>query len=111
MSDFAGENDFVSTARTEIARVLHDQGIPEPAAVPLAARIVEAIQHRTGGCGVYLPRPKRYDPAAVVRDFTGDNHAEVCRRHGIHRATLYRVLKRAQRERRSLSCAQLHGAE
>lgn len=95
--------DFVSALRADIVRVLvRSSGAPEQHVLPVAAEIIGAVAHRFGGERVYVPAP-RYDQAAVVRDLVYFPHAEVCRRHGISRSTLWRIVRRqrsnAQRKR------------
>lgn len=68
-----------------------------PLAKRLAARLLERMRAEACGQHVYIPAPRRYDEEAVLADFTGRNHREVCMQHGISRATLYRILNRYQR--------------
>lgn len=60
----------------------------------------EAIKSavRLGQRGLYIPAPgKEERNAAVRREFDGTNGAEVMRRHGIKRSTLYAIVGQRSR--------------
>ena len=60
------------------------------------ARVCNKWRARLGGSEVYIPQPPRPrpDPAAVARDYLAcDSPLDAARKHGISRATLYRLLK------------------
>ncbi|TQE91142.1 MAG: DNA-binding protein, partial [Spiribacter salinus] len=51
------------------------------------------MQLSWGGARLYIPCKDRAARDAAIRaEFTGRNHDEVCRRHGISRRTLYRII-------------------
>lgn len=75
-------------------------GVESEIAKMVAVEILAVFRAHFGGSEVYVPRPARYDESAVLRDFNGRNHDEVIKKHGIHRATLWRVLEREARRRR-----------
>lgn len=88
------KEDFASALRADIVSVLvRETGAQEQYVFNVAAQIVAAVSHRYSGQSVYFSEV-RYNPEQVLRDFNGRNHSEVCRRHRISRATLYRVLNR-----------------
>ena len=91
----ARHDDFIAALRADIVRVLVEQtGGPETHVIPVASKIIAAMQLRYGGNEVYIRGPA-YDAAAVLADFNHRNHAEVCRKHGISRRTLYRLATKA----------------
>lgn len=92
----ARREDFMSALRADMVREISQAtGAPEGHAINIASRILRAVQQRYQGERVYVTAP-RCDEQAVLRDFTGNNHREVCRAHVISRAKLYRLI--AQRK-------------
>jgi len=64
-----------------------------------AREIEEAIRAELGGMRARIPKRKKHPTPeqrqAIVRDaLTSATDTEITQRHGIHRATLYRTLKR-----------------
>lgn len=89
------DDDFIAALRADIVRTLVEQtGAQETHVIPVASRIIAAMQQRFAGNEVYIRGP-RYDAKAVLADFTGRNHTETCRKHGISRRTLYRLTTKA----------------
>ena len=88
-------DDFVSCLRAELVQSLGR--LPADATPQRAQAAAQAVVRRVTlkyrGERVYI-RDERYDPEAVVRDFNFANHAEVCQKHGISRATLKRLMQR-----------------
>ena len=59
----------------------------------LLESLMDGIRQEFGGGDLFIDRIDREKRAdAVRRDFNGRNRAEVCRRHGISRATFYRII-------------------
>lgn len=84
----------MSALRADMVREISQAtGAPEGHAINIASRILRAVQLRYQGERVYVPAP-RCDEDAVLRDFNGNNHREVCRTHEISRSTLYRLIDR-----------------
>jgi len=64
-----------------------------------AQQIEEAVRAELGGLRVRIPKRKKHPTAeqrkAIFREAMGNaSDAEITERHGIHRATLYRMIKR-----------------
>lgn len=96
MSDALRE-DFLSSMRSVVVRtlVIHNGG-NERSATQLAEQILLAVQRSFGGERAYIPLPPRLDEAALLREWRGDNRAELCRKYGISRSWFYTLLARAQ---------------
>lgn len=94
----ADEEDVLAALRSEAAKMAGDMfGLQEAQASELAAAITAWLQQKCGGRELYVrARSRKERDRAVVADFDGRNHAEVCRAHGISLATLYRILERAR---------------
>lgn len=60
----------------------------------LTARLLEKMRAEACGHHLYIPAAPKYDEDAVLASFNGRNADEVCRGHGISKATFYRILKR-----------------
>jgi Mor family transcriptional regulator len=68
-------------------------GMPEPEARALAATLIDRIQTKHAGDEVYIPGPNKHRRNEHIRRmFNGVNHDVVCRKFGISKATLYRVM-------------------
>lgn len=85
--------DIATLAVARLARIL---GLDAAALAPVRALVELDIKQRYGRDKVYVresPPPDK--SAAVLRDYhAGTSSADLRRRHGISRATLYRYLKR-----------------
>lgn len=98
------QEDNLAGIRSDIVeRLRREHGAPESQAFRMASDIIGLIRQRFMGGQIYVAKPKPYDAQKVAADFRGNNHDEVCRRHGISRRTLYRVLERQRAERRQCS--------
>lgn len=89
-------DSFVSTVHAEAVRVAQEHGVEEARAIQIAARLVESVSTRYQGIEPYVGK-MRYDRGAVLRDFDGRNHQQVCSEHHISRSTLYRILRQNRR--------------
>ena len=69
-----------------------------------ALTIVEAIRFRFGGSQLYIPMPARPNCAArhaeIRAAFTGKNHRELARRHGLSVGTVYDILAAGRKAKR-----------
>lgn len=88
------ERDAAVSLRYELVRAIRESlGLPESVAVPMAEHLASGMARRLGGTYITKRAVTRQERnAAVRREFRGNNHDEVMRRHGISRATLYRIL-------------------
>jgi Mor family transcriptional regulator len=88
------QQDQLTNLRARVVRIVREAtGLHERLALPVAQSICEELARDSGGGELYVPAPDRTArDAAIRRDFRVDNHAEVMRRHGVSRATLYRVI-------------------
>lgn len=91
-------DDFLSCLRAELVQSLGrlPEGTSPQRAQETAQAVVQRLARRYRGERVYI-REARYDADAVLRDFQGANHAEVCQRHGLSRRTLERLVKQQRR--------------
>jgi len=90
----AQENTRISLIKT-ITRVVREAtGLHERFSCEIANSIVDELS-KTHGCSeLYIPAlPKEIRRAQVLADYNGTNINEVCTKHGIDRATVYRYLK------------------
>lgn len=92
----AREEDFVSALRAEIVGVLvRESGAPETHAIDMASKILAAVTQRYRGTEPYIgAAAPRYDRNAVLLDLQRYPTTVVCERHGISRATLWRLRQR-----------------
>lgn len=75
-----------------------ETGATEDVAIKTASEMVRVFQERFGGDRLYVPRPPRYDEAAVLRDFSsGQKAQDIIQRHGIPERNFYRLLRRRNR--------------
>jgi Mor family transcriptional regulator len=72
--------------------VRREIGMNENFASAHAAAILRGLCETLGGNEVYIPAPDRSARNASIRaEFKGSNADELCLKHGISRATLYRI--------------------
>ena len=75
---------------TDIVR--REIGMNENFASAHAAAILRGLCETLGGNEIYIPAPDRSVRNATIRaEFKGNNAEEICLKHGISRATLYRI--------------------
>jgi len=62
-----------------------------------ACKVVETIQHKWGGILVYIPKGdgilSRKRNENIKKDFTGDNHKDLCRQYKLSLQAVYKILK------------------
>lgn len=88
----------MSLVRLLTAALREEAGMTEQDACRLARAALGKVSERRGGSYIYVgtSAPDRSDVRLrVLSEFTGHNHAELSRAHGISRATLYRWLRQA----------------
>ena len=77
--------DLTDIVRTEI-------GMNEHFASAHASAILRGLCERLGGREIYIPATNRSERNAAIRaEFDGTNAPDVCLKHGISRATVYRL--------------------
>lgn len=87
------DTDTEISVKYTLVRILRGSGFTEKVASAFAEDLAPKICLHFGGR--YFPkRPASGDALRqdVLEDFTGNNHDEVCAKHGISRRTLYRML-------------------
>lgn len=88
------DTDRIEALRVELVRALvAEAGMREVVALPIADSLLAYLQREHGGERLYIPQPcRQYDVlqirAALER---GETPAQVCRRFGVARRTLYRL--------------------
>lgn len=81
-------DEFTAIVRAEI-------GMSEPLARDYASAIVRGLCALHGGGSLYIPASDKSERNAAIRaEFNGTNLAEVCRKHGVARTTLYQIVRR-----------------
>lgn len=89
------ERDAAVNFRNDLVRVIRESlGLPEKVAVPMADELAKGLHKRLGGLYIPAREIRETRDAAVLRDFTGRNHAEVIREHNLSRRTFYRIIGR-----------------
>lgn len=84
--------------RTRIVRVIREStGLLEQFAVPIADQVLKVVERDIDGHALNRTEREMQEQRdrLVLADFDGRNRDEVCRKHGISRATFYRILGRA----------------
>ena len=73
--------------------VVEETGLREPLAGQLARAIVRGMRQRMGGEDTYIPAPDKSERNAAIRaEFRGTNLAEVCRKYGVGKSTVYDIV-------------------
>lgn len=70
----------------------------------IADVIIERIKQQTGGQLVYIPAPgdnHERRNQQIAKDFNGRNMAQICDKYNVSRATVYRVVKKVARFRKT----------
>ncbi len=79
-------------------RVMRERlGVEDGIAQRVAKELLQVFQQRFGGEELYVPRVKRYDEAAALREFDGSNAKEIMRKYSIPETSFYRLLERHRR--------------
>lgn len=90
--------DFYQKLEAVILTQLSKNNINSEAALVIAPAIIADVIYQFGGSMVYLKNQTqaRTDEKhkAILADFNGSNHDEICRKHGITRIWLNKLLKR-----------------
>lgn len=94
------DTDTQSHLRTRVTRAVRQKtGFSERLATFIAAEIIDGLVDQFRGERIYIGRSRIERDSAVLIEFNGRNHTDVCERHDISRATLYRILqKRGSRQ-------------
>jgi Mor family transcriptional regulator len=95
MNTKAARDDSLLLLRSEFAAIIREQvGMAEPMASQVAEAVVRGMRLRYGTQQIYIPAVDKAERDALVRkEFKGTNAGEVCKRHGISRPSLYRIVK------------------
>lgn len=95
--------DAAVALHNEITTIIREEaGIDEAHASKLAEDITRGLRKRFTGqylgdyylAGGMTLRERAIRDKAIRAEFTGTNRAEVCRKHGISKAQLYRIVGR-----------------
>lgn len=87
--------DTQSHLRTRTTRVVREKtGFSEQLAVLIAGELVEILLDEFRGEQIYMSPSRLERDTAVLIEFNGRNHGEICDRHEISRSTLYRILQK-----------------
>ena len=101
MKSRAIQEDTVLLLRSEFTAIIREQvGMPEAVAAQVADAVVRGMRLRYGTQRIYIPAADKSERDALVRkEFKGTNAGEVCRKHGISRPSLYRILNAAKTQK------------
>ncbi|QRM19553.1 hypothetical protein GBK02_09135 [Dechloromonas sp. TW-R-39-2] len=94
------DTDNAVALHAELTGILIEEAtIPEIEASQLADALMRGLRRRFPGESIYIAktlsvRERHERDNAIRRDFNGRNMAEICRRWGIGRLTVYRALGR-----------------
>lgn len=89
----SSEDDYAAWHADLTLSISEGTGLREDIASKVAEATLRKLQERRGGRRSYIPTASNRDRHEAIRGaFRGDNHEEVCRDHGVSRATLYRVI-------------------
>ena len=98
MDDLAG-NAYPAMLRElgdTVARQLADVGVDQARAEAIGTTVAEHVRELYGGQLVYIPRGASYETRqrwlTIWQEFTGHNHADLARKHGMNIKQVYRVL-------------------
>jgi Mor family transcriptional regulator len=95
-------NELLADVADRSTVILRRFGLDEGTAQAAADDIVDDMAANWGGQYITVPKDMKYRHAkrcqAIVSAFTGANHAELAREHGLSVNSIYKILKRDQRE-------------
>lgn len=87
------EKDAALNFRNTLIRVIRASlGLSESVAMPMADELAKGLSSELGGIYITKREIRSSRDELVRRDFTGRNHLEVMRKHGISKRTLYRII-------------------
>lgn len=90
----ANNDNIYQQIGQEVQQAVQSLGLDNNLSCGVAEAITKRLQKLFGKNQIYFPGSSKQDIYAQIRrDFKGDNHNEVCKKHGISRSTLYRALK------------------
>lgn len=91
-------DNILSRIEDEARAVAASFGVPTPN--DLAAALLDRLRVNLGGERIYVPqrdrRTRASRDAAIRAEFTGNNHADLARRHQISIRQVRNVLRRAE---------------
>ena len=90
--------------REEALRLFLSRNLLQPAereavADALAIAVANYLAISWGGTPVYIPKDNKRRAAMMVREFTGDNHADLARKFGVCIHTVYNAIKQDREAR------------
>lgn len=88
--------DAAASLHNELTAIVREEiGLNESLASQFALLILRGIRQRLGGQELYIPTEDRAPRDAAIRaEFNGRNRDEICRKYGISRSGLYKILGR-----------------
>jgi len=91
-------NDFVTTLIDAMKQAMNQFGIPPDKTEAVATHLEQFIRRSLSGDKVYIPSGRRTSIERrnheIRQVFNGRNHDALCRRFGISKSTLYRILRK-----------------
>lgn len=85
-----------------VTAALTNDGIPDDVAEIAAVGVVNALAEHWGGSLISFPKDIAYilssRDEAIYQKFNGTNHSELAAEYGLCEATIYRIVKRCQRQ-------------
>lgn len=87
--------DFMDWARSHLG-----QHVSPQEADLIASDMTDRLTDHWGGQTLIIPKDYHWKlsklDAQIYQEFTGNNYAELAKRHGVHERTLRRIIKRVQ---------------
>lgn len=86
-------NDATLSISWKVRAVIEQSGFVRPEyACDLANLIIEGITAEFGGGDLYIPKADRLSRNDKIRnEFNGSNTKDICRKHHVSKATVYRI--------------------
>lgn len=88
-------NTFIDDLREEVIQAALVEGVHPGTAANIADRVEDVMRRTKGGIEHYvhgIDIDKRNEQ--LMSEFTGKNHDELCRRYGIGRRQIQKIIKR-----------------
>lgn len=95
--------DLLTMLRTELAELLAAEQVPHGAACKITEQLLARLQQQCGGDRLLVPKIDRAKRnAEIFADWKrGDAIEAIAGRHGVDRATVYRIIERRRTPRQT----------
>jgi Mor family transcriptional regulator len=94
-------NELLSDVETRAANVAKEYGLPDDHAEQLGVAVANDLAEHWGGSMISFPKDHPFKIAQrdelIYEQFTGNNHGELSRKHGITTRAIYKIVRKMQR--------------